>query len=116
MQTREVKLATLPTLYPQPQPRPRRRFASGTSAVVNQFTYPLLLAAEKRLAPIQPRRALFAAGKWMTARQLGRLRIALGALEEGYWLGRLPTEVPNLADRFALFEEARHRLHGTHPL
>ena len=86
------------------------------SILVNQFTYPFLLAAEKRLAPVRPRRALLAAGRWMTSRQLGRLRIALGALEEGYWLSRTATEVPNLADRFALFEEALRRVHGTHPL
>ncbi len=86
------------------------------SIVVNRFTYPILLAAERRLAPIRPRRALLAAGRRMTPNQLSRLRIVLGALEQGQWLGRAPVAVPNLADRFALFTEAICRIQGSHPL
>jgi hypothetical protein len=84
--------------------------------VLNSFTYPLLLAAEKRLAPVRPRRALLAAGRRMTPDQLGKLRIILGALEQGHWLNSVPAPVPNLGDRFDVFAEALRRIQGCAPL
>jgi hypothetical protein len=83
---------------------------------LNNFTYRLLLTAEKQLAPVLPRRALLAAGRMMTPQQIGKLRIMLGALEQGQWLKSMSTTIPNLADRFALFHEALRRVQGRKPI
>lgn len=80
------------------------------------LTYRMLLAVERRLAPLRPRRALLALGRRMTPGQLCQFRTVLGALEQGQWLGTLPMAVPNVADRFALFTEALRRVHGSRPL
>lgn len=79
-------------------------------------TRKMLLAAERRLAPLLPRRAVLAAGRKMTARQLCRLRTILGTLEQGHWLTSVAAPVPNLPDRFAVFAEALRRLQGQRPL
>jgi|GEM_PF-1347924 hypothetical protein len=96
-----------------PLKRLKRIFMGNAS---HSLTRRFLLAAAKRLAPIQPRRALLAAGRWLTPGQLCKLRIILGALEQGHWLNSVPIPVPNLPDRFALFTEAIHRIGGAHPL
>lgn len=70
----------------------------------------------KSLAPVQPRRALVVAGRHLSARTLTRAANALGGLEQGHWLAGLQRGVPNLADRFAVFNEAMSRLSGTRPL
>ncbi len=84
--------------------------------VSGTLTRRMLLAAEKRLAPVLPRRALLALGRRMTLAHLCRLRIALGALEQGHWLADATTAVPNLPDRFAVFAEALRRTRGARPL
>jgi hypothetical protein len=55
------------------------------------------------LACLQPRRALLAAGRYLNPGHLSRLRIALGALEQGSWMTSLGARVPNDPDRYALF-------------
>lgn len=70
----------------------------------------------KVLAPIQPRRALVTAGSHLSERALTRVATALGGLEQGRWLGGLDRKVPNLADRFAVFDVAIARLTGSQPL
>jgi len=79
-------------------------------------TRDLLRRAAKSLAPLQPRRALTAAGGHLSARTLTRLANALGGLEQGRWLADLGTRVPNLPDRFAVFDEAIARVGGVRPL
>lgn len=77
----------------------------------------LLLRLERRLAPIMPRRAVLALGARLSEGQLGRVRAILGGLEEGRWLAQVARgPVPNLSDRFALFEEAVGRISGRRPL
>jgi hypothetical protein len=76
----------------------------------------ILLAAERRLAPILPRHALLAAGRKMTSGQLCRLRTILGTLEQGHWLNSVAAPVPNLPDRFGVFGEAVRRVQGQRPL
>lgn len=70
----------------------------------------------RSLAPVQPRRALLAAGSHLSDRALTRVATALGGLEQGRWLATVGHEVPNLADRFAVFDEAIRRLSGSRPL
>lgn len=76
----------------------------------------VLLAIERRLAPVLPRRAVLAAGRTMSSGQLCRLRTILGTLEQGHWLNSIAAPVPNLPDRFALFGEAVRRVQGQRPL
>jgi hypothetical protein len=75
-----------------------------------------LRAAARWVAPVQPRRFMLAAGRRMSAVQLSRLDSCLGALEQGRWLGGVPSTVPNLPDRFAVFNEAVLRMRGVEPL
>ena len=70
----------------------------------------------KSLAPLQPRRALVATGRHLTDRALTRAANALGGLEQGRWLAETGSNVPNLADRFAVFDQAMNRLTGSAPL
>lgn len=70
----------------------------------------------KVLAPVQPRRVLVAAGSHLSERALTRVSTALGGLEQGRWLGGLDRKVPNLPDRFAVFDAAIERVTGSHPL
>ncbi len=70
----------------------------------------------KPLAPVQPRRALTSIGGHLSARTLTRMANALGGLEQGRWLADLGQHVPNLADRFAVFDEAVRRVRGEQPL
>lgn len=76
----------------------------------------LLRRAAKPLSPLQPRRALVAVGGRLSAGALTRLTNALGGLEQGRWLADAGREVPNLPDRFALFDDAMRRVVGTQPL
>ena len=75
-----------------------------------------LRALARLLAPVQPRRALVAAGKHLRPRHLTRLRTALGALEQGSWMRELEVHVPNRADRFAVFTDVLDRLDSARPL
>lgn len=52
----------------------------------------------------------------MSESQLSRVRIAVGALEEGQWIYHASRPVRNLSDRFAVFSEALKRIRGTRPL
>jgi hypothetical protein len=70
----------------------------------------------KRLAPIQPRRALIVLGGHLSAGSLTRASNALGGLEQGRWLAHVGQRVPNLPDRFAVFDEAMRRVDGAKPL
>jgi hypothetical protein len=70
----------------------------------------------KSLAPLQPRRALVSIGARLTPSALTRLANALGGLEQGRWLASTGRDVPNLADRFAVFDEAIRRIRGSTPL
>ena len=47
---------------------------------------------------------------------LTRLTNALGGIEQGRWLADTRRRVPNLADRFAVFDEAARRVRGSRPL
>jgi hypothetical protein len=76
----------------------------------------VLRRAAGRLAPIQPRRALMAIGGHLSARALTRLTNALGGLEQGRWIAEAGSHVPNLPDRFAVFDEALRRVRGSRPL
>jgi hypothetical protein len=70
----------------------------------------------RTFAPIQPRRALLAIGRHMGARSLTRAANLLGGLEQGSWLARTGADVPNLGDRFAVFDVALRHVHGARPL
>jgi hypothetical protein len=70
----------------------------------------------KTLSPVQPRRALVAIGGHLSANALTRLTNALGGLEQGRWFADLGRRVPNLPDRFAVFDEAIRRVQGSAPL
>lgn len=70
----------------------------------------------KVLSPVQPRRALLEIGKHLSARGITRATLALGALEQGRWLAASHVKVPNVADRFAVFDEAIARIQGVRPL
>ncbi len=76
----------------------------------------VLRRVARTLAPIQPRRALLAAGRHLSAAALTRLTNGLGGLEQGRWFADVGCRVPNLADRFAVFDEAIRRVRGTQPL
>jgi hypothetical protein len=76
----------------------------------------VLRRAAGRFAPIQPRRALMAIGGHLSARALTRLTNALGGLEQGRWIAAVGGHVPNLPDRFAVFDEALRRVRGSQPL
>jgi hypothetical protein len=76
----------------------------------------LLRRLAKALAPIQPRRALVVAGRHLSDRALTRAANALGGLEQGHWLAGLGRDVPNLPDRFAVFDEALRLVTGSRPL
>lgn len=76
----------------------------------------LLRRAAKSLSPVQPRRALVAIGGRLSASALTRLTNALGGLEQGRWLASAGNHVPNLPDRFALFDHALARVRGSQPL
>lgn len=76
----------------------------------------VLRALARHLAPLQPRRLLVAAGRRLSPRRLADLRTALGALEQGSWMGELEVRVPNRADRFAVFAEIVERLRSPRPL
>lgn len=79
-------------------------------------TRDLLRRLARQLAPLQPRRALVSAGSRLSPRTLTRLSRALGALEQGRWLAKPGRHVPNLKDRFAVFDAALERVHGAQPL
>lgn len=79
-------------------------------------TRDLLRRVARHLAPVQPRRALVAAGARLSPRTLTRFSRALGALDQGRWLAATTQHVENLKDRFAVFDAALERIHGTHPL
>ena len=51
----------------------------------------ILLAAEKRLAPVRPSLALLAIGRRINPGQLYQLQLALGARELGQWRNSVPT-------------------------
>jgi hypothetical protein len=70
----------------------------------------------RSLAPVQPRRALVTLGGHLSPRSLTRLTNALGGVEQGRWLADVGLRVPNLPDRFAVFDAALRRVHGTQPL
>ena len=70
----------------------------------------------RSLAPIQPRRALTALGGHLSERSLTRVANVLGGLEQGRWLADAGRHVPNLPDRFAVFDEAIRRVSGSRPL
>ncbi len=70
----------------------------------------------KSLAPLQPRRALVAIGGRLSSEAITRLANALGGLEQGRWLADTRSHVPNLPDRFAVFDEAIRRVRGSQPL
>jgi hypothetical protein len=72
--------------------------------------------AARWLSPVQPRRGLVAVGRRSKPRQLERLRVMLGAIEQGQWLGGSGQPVQNFSDRFVLFGEALRRVHGERPL
>lgn len=55
-------------------------------------------------------------GRRLTPGALTRLTNALGGLEQGRWLADLGRRVPNLPDRFAVFDEAMSRVRGSRPL
>jgi hypothetical protein len=65
---------------------------------------------------MQPRRALVAIGGRLSSSSLTRLANALGGLEQGRWLADVGRRVPNLPDRFAVFDEAIRRVRGSQPL
>lgn len=79
-------------------------------------TRDVLRRMAKSLAPVQPRRALVTAGRHLSERALTRVATTLGGLEQGRWLASVPGTVPNLPDRFALFDEAVQRIGGSRPL
>lgn len=79
-------------------------------------TRDLLRRVARELSPLQPRRALVAAGSRLTPRALTRLSRALGALDQGHWFAKTGRHVPNLKDRFAVFDVALERVHGSQPL
>jgi hypothetical protein len=79
-------------------------------------SHALLLRAAKTLSPLQPRRVLVALGAHLSARSLTRASQALAGLEQGKWLAVSGRPVPNLPDRFALFDEAVRRVRGPRPL
>lgn len=76
----------------------------------------ILRRLAKWLAPVQPRRALIILGGRLSARSLTRAANALGGLEQGRWLADAGKVVPNLPDRFAVFDEAIRRIAGSKPL
>lgn len=76
----------------------------------------LLRRAAKVLAPVQPRRAAVALGARLSLRSITRVAQVLGALEQGHWLAGEPLPIPNLSDRFALFDFAIARVHGDEPV
>lgn len=76
----------------------------------------LLSRAARTLSPLQPRRALVALGAHLSARSLTRASQALAGIEQGRWLAASGRRVPNLPDRFALFDEAARRVRGPRPL
>lgn len=55
-------------------------------------------------------------GGRLSSRSLTRLTNALGGVEQGRWLADVGRRVPNLPDRFAVFDEALRRVRGTQPL
>lgn len=57
-----------------------------------------------------------AIGGHLSARALTRLTNALGGLEQGRWIAEVGSRVPNLPDRFAVFDEALRRVRGSQPL
>ena len=65
-----------------------------------------LRALARTLAPVQPRRALLAVGRHLGPSSLAWAANGLGALEQGRWLADTGSRVPNLPDRFAVFEAA----------
>jgi hypothetical protein len=98
-----------------------RRIALWRTAAMSIFSQSPRLregarVAARWLAPVQPRRGLVGLGKHMSVRQLERLRVTLGAIEQGQWFSTVQHKVPNKADRFALFTEALRRIRGAHPL
>ncbi|MGH8980728.1 MAG: class I SAM-dependent methyltransferase [Acidimicrobiales bacterium] len=70
----------------------------------------------RHLAPLQPRRALVAAGTRASQRSLTKLSSALAAVEQGRWLAGTGRRVPNLKDRFAVFDIAVDKVRGSQPL
>lgn len=75
-----------------------------------------LRKAARVLAPLQPRRGLVSLGRHTSARTATRLMNALGAIEQGRWLAASGRRIPNLPDRFAVFEAAAARVVGERPL
>jgi len=57
-----------------------------------------------------------ALGGHLSPGALTRLTNALGGLEQGRWVADVGRRVPNLPDRFAVFDEAVRRVRGTRPL
>ena len=57
-----------------------------------------------------------AIGRHLSSGALTRLANALGGLEQGRWLADTHRQVPNLPDRFAVFDEAIRRVSGSRPL
>lgn len=55
-------------------------------------------------------------GAHLSPDALTRLANALGGLEEGRWLAGVGRRVPNLPDRFTVFDEALRRVKGSQPL
>lgn len=55
-------------------------------------------------------------GRHLSANALTRLTNALGGLEQGRWFADAGRRVPNLSDRFAVFDEAIQRVQGARPL
>ncbi|MDA8311312.1 MAG: class I SAM-dependent methyltransferase [Actinomycetota bacterium] len=70
----------------------------------------------RSLAPLQPRRALVSTGAHLSPVALTRLTNALGGLEQGRWLADVAPDLPNLPDRFAVFDVAIRRVIGSKPL
>jgi Methyltransferase domain len=116
----------LPELLPEPtsrertsdtvlQRQPLRDVVIG-GVVSGSRRHEMLLAIERRLTPIRPRRALLAAGRMLSHAQLAELRVVLGALTEGQWLAGMTRRVPCLPDRFAVFDAALQRITGDSPL
>ncbi len=57
-----------------------------------------------------------AIGGHLSPEALTRVANALGGLEQGRWLADTGLRVPNLPDRFAVFDEAVRRVRGSQPL
>lgn len=57
-----------------------------------------------------------AIGRHLSPKALTRLTNALGGLEQGRWFDDVGRRVPNLSDRFAVFDEAIQRIDGSQPL